>query len=172
MVFQYSLHIENNDGQLDHREYLAEVNGEDPRVKFIEQMIYDCGESGDVLVYNIGFERGKLFDLIEFSPKHKLPILNIINRLKDLMVPFRDRVYYTPSMQGSYSIKKVLPAMVPELSYKDLNIKEGGTASNTFSQMVQGNFEGDTLKTRKDLLAYCEMDTFAMVKILEVLKRV
>ena len=172
LVFQYSLHIENNDGQLDHREYLAEVNGEDPRVKFIEQMIYDCGESGDVLVYNIGFERGKLFDLIEFSPKHKLPILNIINRLKDLMAPFRDRVYYTPSMQGSYSIKKVLPAMVPELSYKDLNIKEGGTASNTFSQMVQGNFEGDALKTRKDLLAYCEMDTFAMVKILEVLRRV
>ena len=135
-------------------------------------MIYDCGDSGDVLVYNIGFERGKLFDLIEFSPKHKVPILKIIDRLKDLMVPFRDRMYYTPSMQGSYSIKKVLPALVPELSYKMLNIQEGGTASNTFSQMVQGNFEGDAVQTRTDLLAYCKMDTYAMVKILEVLKRV
>ena len=172
MVFQYSLHIEHKAGQLDHREYLAEVNGEDPRIKFIEQMIYDCGDSGDVLVYNIGFERGKLFDLIEFSPKHKVPILKIIDRLKDLMVPFRDRMYYTPSMQGSYSIKKVLPALVPELSYKMLNIQEGGTASNTFSQMVQGSFKGDAVQTRKDLLAYCKMDTYAMVKILEVLKRV
>ena len=81
-------------------------------------------------------------------------------------------MYYTPEMQGSYSIKKVLPALVPELSYKMLNIQEGGAASNTFSQMVQGNFEGDEEQTRKDLLAYCEMDTFAMVKILEVLKRV
>ena len=125
-----------------------------------------------VVIYNIVFERGKLFDLIEFSPKHKVPILKIIDRLKDLMVPFRDRMYYTPSMQGSYSIKKVLPALVPELSYKMLNIQEGGTASNTFSQMVQGNFEGDAVQTRTDLLAYCKMDTYAMVKILEVLKRV
>jgi hypothetical protein len=53
-----------------------------------------------------------------------------------------------------------------------LNIQEGGTASNTFSQMVQGNFEGDAEQTRADLLAYCKMDTYAMVKILEVLKRV
>ena len=75
-------------------------------------------------------------------------------------------------MRASYSIKKVLPALVPELSYKMLNIQEGGTASNTFSQMVQGNFEGDAVQTRKDLLAYCKMDTYAMVKILEVLKQV
>jgi len=170
LVFQYSLHIEYKDGQLDRREYLAEVNGEDPRIKFIEQLISDCGDSGDVLVYNIGFERGKLFDLVEFSPKHKVPILKIIERLKDLMIPFRDRMYYTPSMQGSYSIKKVLPALVPELSYKDLNIQEGGTASNTFSQMVQGNFQGDVVQTRKDLLAYCELDTLAMVRILDVLR--
>jgi len=172
LVFQYSLHIEHKNGQLDHQEFLAEVNGEDPRIKFIEHLLSDCGNSGDVLVYNIGFERGKLFDLIEFSPKHNMPILKIIDRLKDLMVPFRDRAYYTPEMQGSYSIKKVLPALVPDLSYKMLNIQEGGTASNTFSQMVQGNFDTDVVQTRKDLLAYCEMDTFAMVKILEVLKRV
>ena len=66
----------------------------------------------------------------------------------------------------------VLPALVPELSYKTLNIQEGGTASNTFSQMVQGNFKGYVAQTRKDLLAHCKMDTYAMVKILEVLKRV
>jgi hypothetical protein len=108
-----------------------------------------------------------------FEPKKiAKEIQQIIDRLKDLMIPFRERWYYTPEMQGSYSIKKVLPALVPELSYKDLNIQEGGTASNTFSQMIQGTFEGDIEQTRKDLLAYCELDTLAMVKILEVLRGV
>ena len=172
LVFQYSLHIEHEDGSVEHREYLAETNGEDPRVKFIERLIEDCSDIGDILVYNIAFERGKLVDLIEFSSKHKTPILKIIDRLKDLMVPFQKRWYYTPAMQGSYSIKKVLPALVPNLSYQDLNIQEGGTASNTFSQMIQGNFTGDIEQTRKDLLAYCELDTLAMVKILNVLKTV
>ncbi len=172
LVFQYSLHIEQQDGQLDHKEYLAEINGEDPRIQFIEQLIADCSGTGDVIVYNVAFERSKLFDLIKFSPKHELPLLKIIDRLKDLMVPFQKRWYYTPEMQGSYSIKKVLPALVPKLSYSDLEIQEGGTASNTFSQMVQGNFVEDVEKTRKDLLAYCELDTLAMVRILEVLKEV
>ena len=62
-----------------------------------------------------------------------------------------------------------MPALVPELSYNDLDIKEGGTASNTFLSMVNGTFEGDVEETRKQLLEYCELDTYAMVKILEVL---
>lgn len=172
LVFQYSMHIEHEDGHVDHKEYLAEMNGEDPRIQFIQRIIEDCTGRGDVIVYNVAFERGKLFDLIDTFPEYKAPLLRIINRLKDLMVPFQKRWYYTPDMQGSYSIKKVLPALVPELSYKDLNIQEGGTASNTFAQMVQGTFEGDVEETRKDLLAYCELDTLAMVKILEKLKEV
>ena len=172
LVFQYSLHIEHEDGRLEHKEFLADENGGDPRIKFIDRLIADCAGTGDVIVYNVGFEKGKIFDLIAFSPAHKLPLLKIIDRLKDLMAPFRDRSYYMPEMRGSYSIKKVLPALVPELSYSDLEIQEGGTASNTFSQMVQGTFQGDLAKTRKDLLAYCELDTLAMVRILEVLKEV
>ena len=88
------------------------------------------------------------------------------------MIPFQKRWYYKPEMQGSYSIKKVLPALVPSLSYKDLNIQEGGTASSTFSQMAQGIFNGEVEQTRKDLLEYCKLDTLAMVKILEVLRGV
>ena len=75
-------------------------------------------------------------------------------------------------MKGSYSIKKVLPALVPELSYGDLEIQEGGTASNTYAQMAQDLFKGDEKKTRDDLLEYCKLDTWAMVKILEKLKEV
>lgn len=103
-------------------------------------------------------------------PKYKIGINNIIARLKDLMIPFQQRWYYTPSMQGSYSIKKVLPALVPELSYSNLNIQEGATASGVFAAMVLGEFDGDVEQTRKDLREYCGMDTFAMVEILEKLQ--
>ncbi len=88
------------------------------------------------------------------------------------MIPFQQRWYYTPQMRGSYSIKAVLPALVPGLSYNDLEIKEGGSASNTFLSMVNGTFEGDLQETRRQLLEYCKMDTFAMVKILEAIQKV
>ncbi|MBI9041955.1 DUF2779 domain-containing protein [Lutibacter sp.] len=173
LVFQYSLHIEKQNGEITHKEYLAEANPNlDPRDAFVKQLIEDCGTYGDVLVYNIGFERGKLNDLMALYPQYTFEINNIIIRLKDLMTPFQKKWYYSPKMIGSYSIKYVLPALVPELSYQDLEIKEGGTASNTFTQMVIGTFQGDIEKTRKDLLEYCKMDTFAMVKILEKLKTI
>ena len=173
LVFQYSLHIEIENSEIAHREYLAEASPSiDPRIEFVKQLISDCGISGDVLVYNIGFERGKLSELKDLYPQFSKELNNIINRLKDLMVPFQKRWYYTPKMKGSYSIKAVLPALVPELSYQDLEIKEGGTASSTFSQMVKGVFQGDVQKTRIDLIEYCKMDTYAMVKILEKLRKV
>ena len=169
LVFQYSLHIqESSTSKLEHREYLADPS-QDPRIGFIEQLIQDCGNSGDILVYNISFERGKLNDLIEVFPEYSNELRGIVNRLKDLMIPFQQKWYYTPEMRGSYSIKSVLPALVPELSYNDLEIKEGGTASNTFLSMVIGTFEGDVEETRRQLLEYCELDTYAMVKILEKL---
>ena len=167
LVFQYSLHIqETSTSETEHREFLA-VPTEDPRIGFIEQLIHDCGSNGDILVYNIGFERGRLNNLIEVFPMYSNELSGIINRLKDLMIPFQQKWYYTPEMRGSYSIKSVLPALVPELSYNDLPIKEGGTASNTFLSMVNGTFKGDLKETKDELLKYCERDTFGMVKIIE-----
>jgi hypothetical protein len=172
LVFQYSLHIQKTStSELEHREYLAD-SSQDPRIGFIEKMINDCGISGDIIVYNIGFERGKLNDLIEVFPEYSNELRGIVNRLKDLMIPFQQKWYYTPEMKGSYSIKSVLPALVPELSYNDLEIKEGGTASNTFLSMVNGTFEGDVEETRRQLLEYCKLDTYAMVKILDKLLQV
>jgi hypothetical protein len=75
-------------------------------------------------------------------------------------------------MRGSYSIKAVLPALVPELSYNDLDIKDGGTASNTFLSMINGTFQGNIEEARRQLLEYCKLDTFAMVKILEKIRMV
>ena len=172
IVFQYSLHVQDKPGATPtHFEFLAETNGEDPRIKFVNQLIQDLGTEGDVLVYNIPFERGKLNDLAELFPA-KAPAINaIIDRLVDLMVPFQQKWYYTPSMQGSYSIKKVLPALVPAFnnSYASLTISEGGTASTVYAQMTDGSYEGDYDAARKDLLAYCKLDTLAMVEILGVL---
>lgn len=173
LVFQYSLHIQTENGELEHREYLAEANpNRDPRINFVKQLIIDCGNSGDILVYNIGFERSKLNNLITMFPIYTYEISNIIGRLKDLMIPFQKKWYYTPEMKGSYSIKDVLPALVPELSYQNLEIKEGGTASSIFTQMVNGEFQGDIDKTRMNLLEYCKLDTYAMVLILEKLKEI
>jgi len=172
LVFQYSLHIqETPTSELRHREYLAD-SSQDPRIGFIEQLILDSDVSGDILVYNVGFEKGKLNDLIKVFPEYSNDLSGIVNRLKDLMIPFQQKWYYTPEMRGSYSIKSVLPALVPELSYNDLEIKEGAVASNTFLSMVNGIFEGDVEETRRQLLEYCKLDSYAMVKILEKLLQV
>jgi hypothetical protein len=171
MVFQYSLHVQKSKNAIaEHSEFLAEANGKDPRIPFIEKLIKDCGTKGDILVYNIGFERGKLNDLAEQFPKYSKQIAKIVVRLKDLMIPFQQRWYYTHTMQGSYSIKKVLPALVPELSYANLEISNGGDASDIYAAMVQGTFEGDVNRTRQNLLEYCKLDTYAMVKIVEKLQ--
>ena len=172
LVFQYSLHIQEVSGSTTiHKEYLADPK-EEPRIRFVEQLIKDCSNIGDILVYNIGFERGKLNDLIEVFPQYSNDLRGIIKRLKDLMIPFQQKWYYTPEMSGSYSIKYVLPALVPELSYNDLEINEGGNASNTFLSMVNGAFKGNESHVRKNLLEYCKMDTYAMVKIVEKLNEI
>ena len=85
------------------------------------------------------------------------------------MIPFQKKWYYNKKMKGSYSIKNVLPAMINDLSYNNLSIKDGGMASHTFSQMMSGTFKGDNETSRKDLLEYCKLDTLAMVEILNKL---
>ncbi|MGC6402524.1 MAG: DUF2779 domain-containing protein [Flavobacteriaceae bacterium] len=171
-VFQYSLHIrKSNKSEIEHREYLADPT-QDPRIGFLEQLIQDCSLEGDILVYNIGFERGKLIELIDFFPEYSNELIEIVNRLKDLMVPFQQKWYYTPEMKGSYSIKSVLPSLVPNLSYDDLEIKEGSTASTTFLSMVNGTSNGDKEEKRRQLLEYCKLDTLAMVEILKKLELV
>ena len=105
-------------------------------------------------------------------PKYKEEIEERISRVKDLMIPFQKKYYYTSKMQGSYSIKYVLPALVTDLSYENLEINEGGLASIAFESLY---FETDLMRIadiRNNLLEYCKMDTFAMVKILEKLESI
>ncbi len=171
--FQYSLHIQNSKyGDVLHKEFLAESEKVDPRIDFINSLIRDCGSHGSILVYNIGFEKSILNQLSKDFPQYEAQLIGIIDRLVDLMVPFKNKDYYIPEMKGRYSIKSVLPALCPDLSYDELEIKEGGTASRVFGKMLSGEFQGDVLLTRAHLLEYCKLDTLAMVKLLDRINEV
>ena len=169
VLFQYSIHSKQDvNSRLVHKEFLADPS-KDPRIQFIDQLIKDCDTSGDIMVYNISFERGRLNELIEQFPEYKTLLQSIVLRLKDLMMPFQKKWYYTPEMKGSYSIKNVLPALVSDLRYDNLNIKEGEMASSTFLSMANNTFKADESNIRDDLKEYCRLDTYAMVRILEKL---
>lgn len=167
--FQYSLHIQNKEGVLSHKEFLAApedfMNGSvDPRKQLIEQMKLDFFPEGSIVTYNMPFERRVLTELAKDFPEDAKFLVKLMDRLVDLLPVFRNRWYYTPEMGGSASIKSVLPAIIPTLSYKDLEIKEGGTASDSFLLSILDP-ENSTSELRNNLLKYCEMDTFAMVGI-------
>jgi hypothetical protein len=169
--FQYSLHyLEKKASSPKHFEFLAGTSG-DPRVEFIEKLLSDTSAPGDILTYNQSFETGRLNELANSFPKYSKEINKRIKRIKDLMKPFQQRLFYTHSMQGSYSIKQVLPALVPELNYEDLPINNGNDASLAFMRMILDN-GNDHTELRKHMLDYCRMDTWAMVKIFEKLNSI
>ena len=170
--FQYSIHFkESKKSQLKHFEFLAE-QGADPRKKFIEGLLRDTKNPGDIIVYNKTFEITRLKEIARDFPEYADEIEKRINRVKDLMIPFQKKYYYAPEMQGSYSIKYVLPALVPELSYDELEINEGGLASIAYESLQA---ETDLMRIadiKEKLLEYCKMDTLAMVRILEKLNKI
>jgi CRISPR/Cas system-associated exonuclease Cas4 (RecB family) len=171
---QYSLHIlADEKSELIHTEYLPSFN-QDPREELIVRMIEQLGTNGSIVTYNMSFEKGKIKQLAADFPQYEKPLMAINERIVDLLIPFRSSWYYTPKMKGSASIKAVLPALCshdPELNYKALGISNGDDASNYLKALAEGTIAEDNLETiRKDLLAYCKLDTLAMVKIWEVLK--
>lgn len=173
--FQYSLHyIEKEDGELKHKEFLAK-SGVDPRRELAEKLVQDIPTNVCITAYNMGFEKGVIRKLAQQYPALSEHLLNITENIKDLMIPFSKRYYYTKAMQGSYSIKYVLPALYPndpELDYHNLPVVHNGAeASDTFLSLAQkSKEEQETL--RKGLLMYCKLDTYAMVKIWQKLKEV
>jgi hypothetical protein len=124
------------------------------------------------LVYNSIFELTRLRELGHMFPEFEAQILDITSRTLDLMEPFRKLHYYVPEMNGSHSIKQVLPALVPELSYKNLAIGNGQLATNAFEALQTETDIYKIAETRDQLLEYCKLDTLAMVKILEKLEEV
>ena len=175
IVFQYSLHyIEYEGGPLLHKEFLA-YPGQDPRRALAEQMCADIPKDACVVTYNMTFEKGRTKELAALYADLRDHLMNIHDHIVDLMVPFRSKWYYCRAMQGSYSIKYVLPALFPddpELDYHNLEgVHNGGEASAAFGNMAKMSPE-ELETTRKQLLAYCGLDTYALVKVWEKLKEV
>ena len=128
-----------------------------------------------VTAYNKAFECTRIKELAEAFPDLADHLLNIESNIKDLLVPFQSGYYYNKDMGGSFSIKSVLPAIFPNdpaLDYHNLEqIHNGGEAMSIFPKIKDMPKE-EQETTRKHLLKYCELDTYAMVKIWEELKRV
>ena len=176
ITFQYSLHyIEKKGGDLRHKEILGDpkVN---PMEELAKQLVKDIPKDVCVLSFNMNFEKGRIKEMAEMYPNLKEHLLNIHDHIIDLIEPFRAGYYYNKLMNGSFSIKKVLPALFPDdpsLNYSNLSgsVHNGGEASDIFPKMKNMSKE-EYEKARESLLEYCKLDTYAMVKVLEKLYEV
>jgi len=166
--FQWSCHIHHADGEMSHIEFL-DVTGGDPRRSCAEALVKHIGQKGILIAYNAGFEKRVIRELAQMYPDLSGALLEMNERFVDLL-PITRAGYYHPSQKGSWSIKAVLPALVPELNYSDLDgVQDGGDAQIAW---VEAAAEKDEKRARiaNQLLEYCKLDTWAMVKIVEVLE--
>ena len=167
--FQFSLHVQSEAGaEPQHFEYLVQPEV-DPRRELINQLITLIPEEGCILTYNQAFEKGVLRNLAELFPDLAESIEARLENVRDLMVPFRRRDIYRWPMRGSYSIKEVLPAMVPDLSYNGMTIADGMAAMQAYHEMCTLEPGAELARLSKAMLEYCALDTLAMVKILEAM---
>lgn len=166
--FQYSLHyIEEPGGELKHKEFLG-VSGEDPRRAIAESLCRDIPMNTCVTAYNRGFECGRIKELACAFPDLAEHLLNIRSNIQDLLTPFQSGYYYNRDMGGSFSIKSVLPALYPddpELDYHNLEGVHNGSEAMTIFPMIKDMSPEEQAIARKNLLAYCKLDTLAMVKV-------
>lgn len=166
ICFQFSLHRLNAEGSLTHTEFL-DLSGNDPSEAFSMALIQACGTGTEaVFVFNAAFEKTRIAELAGKFPALKTELLDINTRIVDLM-PITKNRYYHPSQEGSWSIKKVLPALVPELKYSDLDgVQDGNMAIAAYLEAIAP----ETTIVRKqaieqELRKYCELDTYSMVRI-------
>ena len=177
ITFQYSLHIKRSaDAPYEHLEFLAPNDGRDPRRSLAEQLCKDIPMNVCTLAYNKGFECGRIKELAGIYPDLAVHLLNIRDHIQDLLTPFQSGYYYVPAMHGSFSIKSVLPALFPDepsLNYHNLDerCQNGGNAMTLFPK-IQFMEPIEAAASREALLRYCELDTWAMVKVWEKLKEV
>ena len=167
--FQWSVHVLREPGaEPEHYEFLA-TNTNDPRREFVASLCSVLGGSGSILVYS-AFESQRLSDLAAWLPEFAGRTKKIQRRLWDLLPVVRNHVYH-PKFAGSFSIKKVLPALVPTMTYKGMEVADGTDAGLAWELLIRGGLdqtERDSIK--RALLEYCGQDTLAMVKLLDKLR--
>lgn len=168
--FQFSLHImDKPDGALSHYEFLADGN-DNPQKEFLEKLLAAIPRNACILVWNKNFEKQHLQELAETFPDKRADINVLLENIRDMMVPFRAKSIYHWKFDGSYSIKVVLPALVPELEYDNLEISDGEMASPAWVRLIKSDDEKEKETLRRQILRYCHMDTLAMVRILDKMK--
>ncbi|MEP7166476.1 MAG: DUF2779 domain-containing protein [Candidatus Woesebacteria bacterium] len=171
MTFQYSLHVLEHIGEpITHFEHIVTTKV-DPSKEIIYRLEQDMPKVGTVIAWNKSYEMGCNVQMAELYPGYRDFLMDVNDRMYDLGDPFKENdMYVMPEFKGSWSIKNVLPVLVPELSYKNLEIGEGATAMNAWWQMVyEEGTQEEKEKIKKNLLKYCELDTLAMVRIWEKL---
>ena len=165
---QWSNHIEQATGELRHEEFLHRDES-DPRKVLAESLVESLGERGSICVYS-PYEKSVIEQLANALPSLRTALQALVKRIWDLHPIVRDH-YYHPHFDGSYSLKEVLPALVPSLGYDDLAIKEGGHAASQYYRMVFVETDWVERATIEEaLLAYCKRDTLAMVELRRALK--
>lgn len=179
ITFQYSLHyIEHEGGELKHTAFLAPGDGSNPLRALAEALCHDIPQNSCIMAYNDPFEKGRIKEMADAFPDLSAHLMNLHGNIIDLLIPFRNGHCYCPAMGGSFSIKSVLPALFPdddELNYHNLNplVQNGGHAMTIFPQIKDMKPE-KAAEAREALLAYCHLDTLAMVrvwaKLLELVK--
>ncbi len=170
LPFQWSCHIEQENGELDHAEFL-DRNGDPPMRLLAEALLSKLGESGAIFTYT-GFEKGVISNLADMFPDLAGALRAVIERLVDLHKITKEH-YYHPEMKGSWSLKAVLPTVAPDLRYDVLDeVQDGATASLAYLELI----DPKTDKARRDhladrLLEYCNLDTLALVRLARFLQQ-
>lgn len=169
--FQWSVHRQEKPGaRIEHFEFLAE-NNSDPRVPFAKSLCEAVAGAGKIVVYNEIFEYSRLDDLARWLPGYSSKIERAKRKLWDLLRVIRRSVYH-PAFCGSFSLKSVLPAFVPEMSYEKLEIAEGTAAGLAWAQFTsEATSVDEKARLKRALLEYCKQDSLALVKLLEKLRK-
>jgi hypothetical protein len=164
--FQWSLHMIDGDGELNHKEFLADgVNN--PRRQFAETLIDALARSDDPIIVYSAYEQTRLKELAADFPHLSTALNALISRLADLLPIVRSAIYF-PEFQFSNSIKSVAPVLCPGFSYDDLEgVADGGAASGAFLQLASGvlSVPSEAADLRTQLLAYCKRDTLALIEV-------
>jgi predicted RecB family nuclease len=170
LPFQWSVHVQRKpDGTPEHFEFLA-MDGADPRTPFISSLCEALRDTGSVIVYNQQFESERLWELAGWLPEYTDRIRAIQRRLWDLLPVVRNHIYH-PAFGGSFSLKAVLPALVPSMTYAGMEVPDGRAAGLAWESLIRRNVsKSEQQAKRKALLDYCGQDTLAMVRLLAALQ--
>jgi hypothetical protein len=169
---QWSCHRQDVDGALTQMPPFLDTTGQDPRRAFAESLIAAVGDTGVILVYNATFERGVITQLAELFDDLAPTLEAIARRLFDLL-PLARAYYYHPAMMGSWSIKRVLPTIAPDLDYANLeSVQSGDMVEPVYFEMVDAGATAERKTQLKEaLLTYCERDTLGMVRVADYFGR-